>query len=181
MTDLRQKPWNKFSAFDMAPGDRISCNFQFYELIKSETATRHNITNMPVYDGATQNLVYLCRNVLQPVRDHFGPISPNSVYRCQQLERALKHRPSNWISASQHTKGQACDIEVPGVSTVDLAYWIKDNIEFDQLILEYYDPKLGPNSGWVHVSVKPPGVGTNRNAAMYIGENGMYQSGLPVR
>ena len=54
-------------------------------------------------------------------------------------------------SKSQHCKGQAADIEVPGVPNAELAEWIKENCDFDQLILEFYTPGI-PDSGWVHVS-----------------------------
>jgi hypothetical protein len=52
---------------------------------------------------------------------------------------------------SDHTRGQAADIEIPGVANAELAEWIRDNLEFRQLILEFYTPGI-PDSGWVHVS-----------------------------
>ena len=51
---------------------------------------------------------------------------------------------------------------MPGVKTLDLARWVSRNLEFDQLICECYDPAKGPNSGWVHISLKAPGTGANR-------------------
>ena len=74
----------------------------------------------------------------------------------------MKSKPDGWVSKSQHTRGQACDIEVPGQSTLKLAQWIAANLEFDQVICECYNPAKGPNSGWVHVSIVPPGMGNNR-------------------
>lgn len=103
---------------------------------------------------------------MQPVREKFGRYSPNSVFRSQQLERALKGESTAWISASQHIKGQACDIEVLDASTMQLAQWVRANLEFDQLILERYSALEGRNSGWVHVSLKPPGQGANRGEVM---------------
>ena len=148
--------------FETAPRDRISKNFRFYELVKSETAERHNIENSFESIEHLQAAVYLCRKVLQPVRDVYGRLSPNSVYRSQELERKLKKKRKDWISKSQHTLGRACDIEIPGMPTIELAEWISENLEYDQIICECYNPKRGPNAGWVHVSLVPPGMGENR-------------------
>ena len=127
--------------------------------------------------------MYLCRRVLQPVRDHFGRFAPNSVYRNQELERALKKKRKDWISKSQHTQGCACDIEIPGVATLDLAKWVSDNLEYDQIICECFNAARGPNSGWVHVSVVPAGMGTNRSKLLsYVMDseqgNYVYVNGL---
>ena len=93
------------------------------------------------------NLRALCKNVLQPIRDNFGiPFSPNSGFRSLELNEKLGSS-----STSQHCKGQAADIEVPGVPNYTLAKWIEDNCDFDQLILEFYTSGI-PDSGWVHVS-----------------------------
>ena len=62
--------------------------------------------------------------MLQPLREEFGRFSPNSVYRCQALERALKKKPAGWKSTSQHCSGEATDVEMPGVKTLDLARWV---------------------------------------------------------
>jgi hypothetical protein len=100
------------------------------------------------------------------VRERFGSFSPNSVFRCQALERALKKKRKDWVSTSQHTTGLACDIEAANTPNVELAQWVIDNLEFDQVILECYNPKEGPNSGWVHVSRLPPGRGNNRRQVL---------------
>jgi hypothetical protein len=148
-----------------------SKNFAIRELYRSETAARQEIDNFPG-EEALHSAVFLAREVLQPVRDHFGSFSPNSVYRCQALERALKGKPADWVSRSQHTKGQAADVEVPGVPNRVLAGWIAGNLEFDQLILELFDPAQGPNSGWVHVSRKR---GENRGELLsYVKRPGGY-------
>ena len=135
----------------------ISKNFQLHELVRSEIAARRGIDNSITNLEYLHNAIRTARRILQPIRDAFGPITPNSVYRCQELERALKDKPSEWVSHSQHTVGEAADIEVPGVTNIDLTYWVRANLEFDQLILECYDPAQGPNSGWVHVSIKHNG------------------------
>ena len=161
MANLIDLPWDQFT-LHTDPDDRIAPNFKFYELTRSETAERRNIDNAFEELEPLQSAVYLCRSVLQPVRDQFGRFSPNSVYRGQELERALKKKRKDWISKSQHTQGRACDIEIPGVPTIDLAKWVSDNLEYDQVICECYNAAKGPNSGWVHVSIVPPGLGNNR-------------------
>jgi hypothetical protein len=165
MRDFSSVPWEEFPLVPQ-PGDLVSSNFRFSELTKSETAERLLIDNAFPSAEELRSAVYLCRNVLQPIRDMFGPFSPNSVFRCQALERALKKKPSNWISKSQHTLGQACDIEIPGMATLELAEWVSKNLEFDQIICECYDLAKGPNSGWVHVSLVPPGMGSNRRSSL---------------
>lgn len=168
MADLSDLAWDEFG-LGVGPDDRVSANFRCYELTRSQVAARQGIDNGFESAEALQCAVYLCREVLQPVRDAFGPFSPNSVYRCQDLERALKNKRRPWTSTSQHTRGQACDIEIPGIPTLDLARWVADRLEFDQLICECYDPTRGPNAGWVHVSLLPPGRGTNRkNLLSYV-------------
>ena len=165
MPDMSQTPWDQFT-LDLDLDTKVSPNFTISELIKSETAQRHDIDNRFESVDHLRHAVYLARNVLQPVRETFGPLSPNSVYRSQALERALKRKPDSWISSSQHAFGQACDIEVYSLSTLEFATWVKDNLTFDQLILECYNPEKGRNAGWVHVSLKPPGSSQNRGQTL---------------
>jgi len=109
--------------------------------------------------GSTEvdNLKDLCTNVLEPIRANFGiPFSPSSGYRSLVLNNEIGSSPS-----SQHIKGEAADIEIPGVRNMDLARWISGNLEFDQLVLEYYTD-TDSASGWVHVSY----VGKNRNEVL---------------
>lgn len=168
----------------LAPEDRIAPNFKFYELTRSDIASRLGLANVFPGDEELRAAVNLARRVLQPIRDAFGGFTPNSVFRSQELERALKRRPSGWISTSQHTQGCACDIEIVGKSTLELAQWAVDNLpDYDQIICECYDPREGPNSGWVHISLKPPGTGTNRKQQLsYIrdpaGGRWVYVAGL---
>ena len=124
----------------------LSRNFTLQELIKSDTAIRLGVDNNP-NANQIEKLKLLCENILQPVRDHFGPVTVTSGFRTPDL--CLKIGSS---ITSQHCKAEACDFEVAGVDNADLAYWIKDNLEdWDQMILEFYT--LGePNSGWVHCS-----------------------------
>ena len=115
----------------MHNNDKLSDHFCLGELTFSETAARKHIDNLPPTDIA-ENLRRLCEVVLEPVRRHYGrPFRPNSGYRCPELNTAV-----GGSATSQHCKGEAVDIEVPGVSNYDLAKWIEQNLEFDQLILE---------------------------------------------
>lgn len=159
-----------FELVNVDPRDQVSPNFRVYELTRSELAARRGIDNGFHSDAALRAAVHLARHVLQPIRDQFGAFTPNSVYRSQALERALKHRPASWISTSQHTTGCACDVEVPGVPTLELARWAVEHLpDFDQVICECYDPRLGANAGWVHISLRAPGGGENRrNTLSYI-------------
>jgi hypothetical protein len=161
MADRSATPWDRFPA-QARPGDRVSKNFELYELTRSELAQRLRIDNSFAATRELRAAVNLCREVLQPLRDEFGRFSPNSVYRCQALERALKKKAVSWKSASQHCAGEAADVEMPGMATLELARWVERHLKFDQLICECYDPRQGPNSGWVHISLKAPGSGTNR-------------------
>lgn len=130
----------------------LSKNFRLYELIKSSTANRLGIDNYPKEKQIIEKLKLTTQNILQPVRDYYQvPFSPNSGYRCLELNRALGSSDN-----SQHVKGEAVDFEIPIVTTFELAEWVHDNLDFDQLILEMYNPDDGPNSGWVHCSYVGP-------------------------
>ena len=125
---------------------KLSENFSLSELIKSQTAERKGIDNTPSPEHQ-ENLKKLCENVLQPVRDHFEQVvSVSSGYRSPETCLALGSKIT-----SQHAKGQACDFEIFGVSNKELADYINENLEYDQLILEYWKEE-DPNSGWVHCS-----------------------------
>ena len=125
---------------------KLSANFNLSELTKSQTAERKGIPNNPS-PGQIDNLKELCMNVLQPIRSNFDkPVIVSSGYRSAELCIAIGSSID-----SQHTEGKAADIEVPGVDNKELANWIRHNLEYDQLILEFY--KEGePDSGWVHIS-----------------------------
>ena len=96
-------------------------------------------------------LKLLCENILQPVRDHFGRVKVTSGFRSSELCVAIGSSVN-----SQHAKAEAADFECPGVDNVELFDWIKNNLEPDQLILEFYTPGE-PNSGWIHCSWIPEG------------------------
>ena len=125
---------------------QISDHFTLSELTKSSTAERLGIANEPG-SMEVENLIMVCDQVLEPVRNHYGiPFAPNSGFRCLELNRAIGSSGN-----SQHVKGEAVDFEVPGIPNKDVALWVKDNCEFDQLILEFYKEEI-PDSGWVHCS-----------------------------
>ena len=128
---------------------KLTANFSLEELTKSETALRLGLDNDPD-DTQLANLVALCECVLQPVRDHFGKgVKVNSGLRTLPVNRAIGS-----ADHSDHVKGMAADIEIPSVPNAELAQWIADNLEFRQVILEFYTPGI-PDSGWVHVSYNP--------------------------
>ena len=161
------KPLQELVLAEVWPDEFVSKNFRLSELFRSTIAARRGIDNSLPGDAELRAAVCVAREVLQPVRDRFGSFTPESVYRGQELERALKRKPWNWVSRSQHTRGEAADFEVPGVPTVDLAKWCEANLPvWDQIICECYDPREGPNSGWLHVSLKRPGTGVNRREVL---------------
>ncbi len=125
---------------------KLSNNFSLNELIRSQTAERKGIDNTPSAEHQ-ENLKSLCTNVLQPIRDHFGKVvTVSSGYRSPELCIAIGSK-----TTSQHAKGEAADFEIFGVSNKVLADWIHNNINYDQLILEFWSPE-DPNKGWIHCS-----------------------------
>ena len=94
----------------------------------------------------------------------------NSGYRSAALCRAIGSK-----STSQHCKGQAADIEIPGVSNAELAQYIADSMEYDQLILECYERSKGPSSGWVLVSYNSE---ANRKESLTYDRVNGYRRGL---
>ena len=141
------------SASKVTPEMQLSEHFNLKEFTKSETAIRKRIDNTPNSEHA-QNLKNVCEKILEPVRKHFGkPVRINSGYRGPALNTAV-----GGSSKSQHCNGEAVDFEIDGLPNPDLAKWVAENCEFDQIILEFYDPKEGPNSGWVHASYTSKGA-----------------------
>ena len=145
--------------------NQITKNFTLAELIYSATAVKKGIDNKPTEEHY-KNMVSLCKNVLQPLREKLGkPININSCYRCPKLNAAV-----GGAKTSQHCNGQAADIEIMGLSNYDLACYIREHMDFDQLILEYADNlKNDKNSGWVHVSYKTSG---DRHQCLTINKSG---------
>ncbi|WP_085593479.1 D-Ala-D-Ala carboxypeptidase family metallohydrolase [Thalassospira sp. MCCC 1A01428] len=157
----------------MSPHDlnlRLSRNFTLREAVRSQTAARKGIDNTPSVELIAP-MVRVAEHILEPIRAHAGiGYSPNSFFRCLELNRAIGSKDT-----SQHIKGEAVDVEVPGISNFDLAQWISQNLDFDQLILECYQPG-DLHSGWVHISYVS--VAENRREILHY--NGkFYARGLP--
>jgi hypothetical protein len=150
----------------------LSANFTLKELTKSDTATRLNLDNNPD-DEALENLKTLCEMVLQPVREHFGKsVTVNSGYRSPESNAAV-----GGSKTSDHCKGQAADIEITGIANADLAQWIMDNLDYTQLILEFYTQGI-PDSGWVHVSYDPNNLKKQELTAVKVAGKTQYLQGL---
>ena len=129
----------------------LSKSFTLNELTKSQEATRLGIDNTPSEEHI-KNLKILCEKILQPIRDFYGmPVSVSSGYRSAALCETVGSS-----SKSQHTKGQAADFEIFGVHNKEVSDWIVQNLDYDQCILEFWNPE-DPNSGWIHCSYNDEG------------------------
>jgi zinc D-Ala-D-Ala carboxypeptidase len=127
---------------------KISQHLNLSELTRSDSAKRNGIDNNPTAEHL-ENFKLLAEKVFEPIRLHFGvPIHISSGYRSEALNKFIKGS-----SSSQHCKGQAIDIDMDGsssgVTNADVYNFIKDNLNFDQLIWEFGTDK---NPDWVHVS-----------------------------
>jgi len=137
--------------------DKLSDHVPLEVMLRSQTASRKGIDNDPrtaePKEAATiiANLARIAERIIEPLWDEFGPVAINSGYRSDTLNRALPG-----ATKSQHRKGEAVDLEIPGHSNADVAEWIRQHLAYDQLILEHYKPGI-PHSGWVHVSLKGAG------------------------
>ena len=154
---------------------KLTANFSLHELTKSETALRHDLDNTPG-PMETIALKILAVKVLQPVRDHFEKgVKVNSGFRSLAVNAAAGGVQG--AKPSDHTRGMAADIEIPGVPNAELAQWIMDNLEYTQLILEFYTPGI-PDSGWVHVSYDPDNLKKQELTAMKVAGKTQYVPGL---
>jgi len=134
---------------------KLSKNFSLAEMTKSQTAARMGLDNNPSEDEQ-ENLRLLCERVLQPVRDHFNKtVTISSGFRNIILSQKIGSS-----AKSQHCAGEAADFEIFGVPNNEVSDWIKENMMFDQLILEFWEPGQ-PNAGWIHVSYKKE-INSNR-------------------
>jgi hypothetical protein len=151
---------------------QLTENFSLAEMTKSETALRHGLDNNPG-DVETENLRILSEQILQPVRTAYGRgVKVNSGYRAPDVNAAV-----GGSRTSDHCKGMAADIEIPGIANADLAQYIADNFDFTQLILEFYTPGI-PDSGWVHVSYDPSNLKKQILTAMRENGKTVYKPGL---
>lgn len=130
---------------------QLSKNLALAEVIRSETAKRKGISNMPTPQHI-ENFKKLAENVFQPIREHFGvPIHISSGYRSKALNTVVGGSLS-----SQHCSGEAIDIDMDGTSITNkqIFDFIKENLNFDQMIWEF---GTDTNPDWVHVSYESSG------------------------
>jgi hypothetical protein len=127
---------------------KLSKHLELAEVIRSSTAKRLGIKNEPTAEHLA-NLKLLAENIFEPIREHFGrPIFISSGYRSAALNKAT---PGS-STTSQHSKGEALDIDLDGteISNKQVFEFIKNNLNFDQLINEF-------DYSWVHVSFSSTG------------------------
>ena len=130
---------------------QLSENLSLAEVMRSETAKRKGVSNMPTTEHI-ENFKKLAENIFQPIRKHFGkPIHISSGYRSAALNKAI-----GGASSSQHCTGEAIDIDMDGtaITNAEIFNYIKNNLSFDQLIWEFGTDK---NPDWVHVSYESTG------------------------
>ncbi len=126
--------------------NRISKHITYKEATRSVTALRLGIENKPS-EYELQNMELIAEKVFEPLREAVnGPIKINSFYRSEELNKSI-----GGSSRSQHCQGRAIDIDdfYGYVSNAYMYYYIKDNLDFDQLIWEF---GTDTNPDWVHVS-----------------------------
>lgn len=125
---------------------KLSNNFTLEELVKSPTAKRLGFTEQTSPEGTViENLTYLAKKVLEPIRGKFGAFSVSSGYRCLRLNRSLGSKDTSF-----HVRGYAADIDL-GSRNKELLEFIKKELPFTELINEYPDAKGNPD--WVHVAI----------------------------
>jgi len=160
-----------------------SCpNFKWYEVWKSETASRLELDNESEDEIIQKNAQLLTHLILQPLRNEFGPVKINSWCRLEPLEKVIAWKGfENWcvkeelevndeswdkyFARKSHPRGQAADIEISDMTNDDLFAWVSETMDFDQCIREF--PVKGvADSGWVHVSYSSE---RNRRQAFTLG------------
>ncbi len=126
----------------------LSDHFHLSEACKSQTAIRLGIENIAPA-SVIGNLKLCAERILEPIRDEYGePFSPTSWYRCPKLNTFI-----GGSQTSAHRLGLAVDIELIGWDNADFAHWCAEYLDYDQLILEYYQ-QGDPQSGWVHIGIQ---------------------------
>ena len=136
---------------------KLSAHFALAEFTRSESAKRHGVSNEPTAEHL-ENLKVLCEKVLEPIRIKFGPINISSGYR----SKALNHYIGGSLK-SQHCEAKAADIDMDGMggaTNTEIFNFIKDSLDFDQLIWEFGDNN---KPDWVHVSYNK---GANRKQVL---------------
>ena len=139
----------------------ISGHISYNEAIKSNTATRLGIKNDPNEDQLN-NMVKLAEQIFEPLRTYAnGPIKVNSFFRSVELNKAI-----GGSSKSQHCHGQAIDLDdtFGHLTNAEMYRFIKEHLDFDQMIWEFGDDD---NPAWVHVSYVSPQENRNRCLKAY--------------
>ena len=139
----------------------ISKHISYKESVYSNTAIRRGINNTPNNEQLA-NMELVAEKVFEPVREWVGgPIKVNSFFRSPDLNKAI-----GGSTKSQHCKGQAIDIDdtFNTATNAEMYHWIKDNLDFDQMIWEFGDDN---NPAWVHVSYVSPEKNRNRCLKAY--------------
>ena len=132
---------------------KLSEHLDLSEVIRSESAKRNGISNMPT-EAHIANFKLLAEKVFEPIRNHFRcPIHISSGYRSLELNKCI-----GGAATSQHCSGEAIDIDMDGspnnVTNKMIFNYIKENLEFDQMIWEFGNDS---NPDWVHVSYESTG------------------------
>jgi zinc D-Ala-D-Ala carboxypeptidase len=150
---------------------KLSANFSLNELTKSEFATRNGISNT-ASPLVIEKLQALTDNILQPLRDKFGPVIVTSGYRSPEANKAI-----GGSTTSHHCFGYAADFEVLNIDNRELAIYIRDELaEFTQLILEFYNGD--PDSGWVHCSYDAADLKCQTLTAKRVNGRTQYSNGI---
>ena len=137
---------------------KLSQHFDLSEFTRSESAKREGLDNTPTPEHL-ENIKILCEKVLEPIRLRFGSINISSGYR----GKLLNHFIGGSVN-SDHCLGKAADIDMDdvgtGVTNTEIFNYIKDNLDYDQLIWEFGN-KVKPD--WVHVGYR---LGANRKQTL---------------
>jgi hypothetical protein len=139
----------------------ISKHISYKEGVYSITSIRRDIDNTP-NDDQLHFMELIAEEVFEPLRDYVGgPIKINSFFRCPELNTAI-----GGSKTSQHCKGQAMDIDdtYGRMTNAEMYHWIKDNLDFDQMIWEFGDDD---NPNWIHISYVSPEKNRNRCLKAY--------------
>ncbi|PYS96327.1 MAG: hypothetical protein DMF65_13185 [Acidobacteria bacterium] len=124
----------------------LSEHFKLSEFVLSQTAQRKGIDNTPPPE-VVERLKTLCADILEPARAALGPLRISSGFRCEKLNVTI-----GGSKTSAHCLGYAADVSPLNTTHKDFARWVRDNCQYDQIILEYGTPQ---DPAWIHVSCDP--------------------------
>lgn len=127
----------------------LSKNLTLADVIRSNTAKKLNINNSQMTIEMKENMIAIAKNIFQPTYDNLGKLTVTSGFRSEALNKAIEGSLT-----SQHSKGEALDLQGVNLDNSLIFNFIKENLDFDQLIWEFGDNE---NPNWVHVSYKKNG------------------------